>query len=97
MNRVLIIALVVMSGLFVWSFLNLLDAGISIDHARMETKYQRERVNLLQSLLRHATEGRGHSDIRQFLVGDLPGENVVEVQEDRIDVGGWSSLSETER
>ena len=79
-------ALVVTMGLFVWSFLHLLDAGFEIDDARMETRHRTEQTILLRSMLNHVSVGIERETLLRLLADDMTGDRIVKTYPDRIEI-----------
>jgi hypothetical protein len=83
---ILPVALVVTTGLFLWSFLHLLDAGFEIDDARSETRYQAEQALLLRSMLNHVSAGMERDTLLRLLADDMTGNQVVTTDPDRVEI-----------
>ena len=79
-------ALVVTMGLFVWSFLHLLDAGSAIGNAQSETRYRTEQVILLRSMLSHVSVGMERDTLLRLLADDMTGDRIVKTYPDRIEI-----------
>jgi hypothetical protein len=85
-TKALVAALLITVGLLIWSAYNLIDAGISLDHARQEQVHLNERVALLRSMLRHTTTQLGRSDLLRLLADDLAGDHIVKKSDDRVEI-----------
>jgi hypothetical protein len=79
-------ALIVTTGLFVWSFLHLLDAGSQIGDARSETRYRTDQATLLQSMLNHVSVGMERGTLLRLLADDMAGDRIVKTYPDRVEI-----------
>jgi hypothetical protein len=86
MKKVLVVALVVTFGLFVWSSFHLVDAGIEIDNARSEAVRRTEQATLLKSMMQHATANVSRSDLLRLLADDMSGDRIVKNDENRLEI-----------
>ncbi len=86
-RALLVIAFLSLIGCVAWSAFALIDAGISIDHARRMYGFQHEDITQLRSMLRHTTLGLSHTDLLKILADDLKSQPVVKEEEQRIAIG----------
>jgi hypothetical protein len=62
------------------------NAVISLDYARQEQQYQRERVLLLRSLLEHTVTRMNRADLVRLVRQDFAKGHLVKESHDRIEV-----------
>jgi hypothetical protein len=86
MNKLLAIALAVSLVMIGWLAFHLLDAAISLDHARQGQASDKQQIRLMRSMLEHTTTGISRSDLLRLLADDLGGERIVKKDDDRIEV-----------
>jgi len=63
-----------------------INALVSLDYARQEEKYQRENVQLLQSLLQETGKKMSQSEIRQLVKSRFGKEHIIKEQQNQISV-----------
>jgi hypothetical protein len=63
-----------------------LNAAVSLDHARQEQQHQRDRAQLLRSLLQHTASHLSRADVVRLLTEEFGKGHVIKQQNDGIQV-----------
>jgi hypothetical protein len=87
LNKILLAALLSVTGCLAWSLYGLVDAGSAMTAARVTERRMTDEVIQLRSMLRHVALDRDRAELQRLLAADIERAPIVKSEPERLYVG----------